>query len=377
MSNRIPASSSQPSQRVTPRPTVSDLEQLVGALSAPDQSRIARLFQIVTSTGHLDAPQSMHPWIEGLFGSVSAVEAQRIVRTTNLVTYEGTLFNELRASRPIETEIPEELSTIVTSGTGDPFCRPLEGTPSDAFGRVQGEHSITASNIAKYDALHSVIIFDQHNPLALSRELIDDAFDVGSRWAEKAVEYDPLACYYFLMWNCMWKSGASILHGHAQITCTRDRHYARVEQLRAAAERYQAQHNVNYFKDLVEAHKSMGLTINRGPSTIMASLTPIKEKEVWILADEHSNDLNGVIYDVLECFTRKLGVVSFNLVAYMPPLRPVAESWEGFPFIIRIVDRGPLANKTADFGAMELYASSVVSSDPFRIIEALDEHIDE
>jgi hypothetical protein len=70
-----------------------------------------------------------------------------------------------------------------------------------------------------------------------------------------------------------------------------------------------------------------------------------------------------------------LGVVSFNLVAYMPPLRPVPESWDGFPFIIRIVDRGPLANKTADFGAMELYASSVVSSDPFRVIEALDAHI--
>ena len=91
---------------------------------------------------------------------------------------------------------PEDLGAIVTSGTGDPFCRPLEGTPSDVFGRVQGSHSITASNIAKYDALHSVIVFDEHNPLALSRELIIDTFDVGFRWAEKAVEFDPMACYF-------------------------------------------------------------------------------------------------------------------------------------------------------------------------------------
>ena len=138
----------------------------------------------------------------------------------------------------------------------------------------------------------------------------------------------------------MWKSGASILHGHAQVTCTRDRHYARVEQLRTAAEQYRTRCGLNYFHDLIEAHRSLGLTIQRGPATLMASLTPIKEKEIWIVADEHSGDLDGVIYDALECFTRTLGVVSFNLVAYMPPLRPVPESWDGFPFIIRIVDRG-------------------------------------
>jgi hypothetical protein len=374
MSSSISLEASDSTLPVTP-PSISDLPELVSVLSEEDRARIGRFFQIVSSTGYLEAPKSMHPWIEGLFGSVAAVQAQRIIRTTNLQTYEGTLFNELRASRPMETEIPEELSAIVTSGTGDPFCRPLEGTPADVFGRIEGTHSITASNIAKYDALHGVIVFDEHNPLALSRDLITDAFDVGFRWAKKAVEYDPLACYYFFMWNCMWKSGASILHGHAQVTCTRDRHYSRVEHLRAAAERYQQQHGVNYFDDLVAAHGSLGLTIQRGPATIMASLTPIKEKEVWILADEHSGALDDVVYEVLECYTRRLGVVSFNLVAYMPPLLAVPESWDGFPFIIRIVDRGPLANKTADFGAMELYASSVVSSDPFRLIEALDAHI--
>lgn len=374
MTHLAPHTSSDAHPPHFPSRQISELERLVGELGTEDRQRFDRIFQVVSSTGQLEAPPTMHAWIEGLFGSVAAVENQRIVRTTNVLTYEGTLFNELRAARPVETELPEDLGAIVTSGTGDPFCRPLEGTPSDAFGRVRGEHSITASNIAKYDALHGVIVFDQHNPLAFSRELIADAFDVGFRWADKAVEHDPAACYYFLMWNCMWKSGASILHGHAQVTCTRDRHYARVEQLRAAAERYQAQHGANYFQDLIQAHRVLGLTRQRGPVTIMASLTPIKEKEVWLVADAHSRDLDHVIYDVLESYTRRMGVVSFNLVAYMPPLRPVPESWDGFPFIIRIVDRGPLANKTADFGAMELYASSVVSSDPFRVIEAIDAH---
>jgi len=41
----------------------------------------------------------------------------------------------------------------------------------------------------------------------------------------------------------------------------------------------------------------------------------------------------------------------------------------------RIVDRGDPSIRTADIGAMELYASSVVSSDPFRIAESLSAYI--
>jgi hypothetical protein len=37
------------------------------------------------------------------------------------------------------------------------------------------------------------------------------------------------------------------------------------------------------------------------------------------------------------------------------------------------VDRGDPHNKTADIGAMELYAASVIASDPFRVAETLRE----
>ena len=38
-----------------------------------------------------------------------------------------------------------------------------------------------------------------------------------------------------------------------------------------------------------------------------------------------------------------------------------------------MVDRGDPANRTADFGAMELYAASVVSSDPFKVARTIFE----
>ena len=98
----------------------------------------------------------------------------------------------------------------------------------------------------------------------------------------------------------------------------------------------------------------------------LAYLTPIKEKEVILLADEEGLPLYDEVYRVLESF-RHLGVKSFNVALIRPPLVPVEEDWSGFPVMVRLVDRGDPSNKTADFGGMELYAASVIASDPFRV----------
>src|SRR5205814_9616458 len=133
---------------------------------------------------------------------------------------------------------------------------------------------LTASNVAKYDAFHGVIVYDHHDPLALRREAVVDYLDVGLRWAREALEADPEARYYFFMWNCLWKSGASILHGHAQVACTRGMHYARVEHLRRAALGYRAAYDVDFFDDLAAAHAAVGLAVERDPIRALVSPTP-------------------------------------------------------------------------------------------------------
>ncbi len=351
--------------------TITGLTAAVERLPPAERARFDRLFHVNQSTGVLVAPDSMHRWIEGFFGSVPAVEHQTIVKVTNLVSFEGTLFNALRSARPMEASVPDQIDEIVGSNAGDPFCHPHEGTPEDIFGRVNGAHAITASNIAKYDAFHGVVIYRHHNPLVFTREAIADYLDVGLRWARAAHQAEPEARYFFFMWNCLWKSGASILHGHAQVACTRGMHYARIEHLRRAALDYQQRFGINYFDDLYAAHAQMGLTVARDALRVIASLTPIKEKEVWLVDDAVGPRLADAVYRVLQCYVHELGVSSFNVVLYPPPLAPTPEDWGGFPVIARIVDRGPLLNKTADIGAMELYASSVVASDPFKLVEYL------
>jgi len=354
-----------------PLRSIAHLEELVQALPAEEQARFERIFQVDTTVGELVPPPSMHEWIKKFFGSVEAVQKQRIVKVTNLITVEGALFNELRASRPMEARATSDLEQTILSNAGDPFCKPLEGTPADTFGRIKGEHSITASNVAKYDGFHGLVIFDEHNPLRFTAEEVRDYIDTALHWAREAHCADKEARYFFLMWNCLWKSGASILHGHMQMTLGRGIHYAKAEHLRRAALLYRIAHGVSYFDDLYAVHKALGLALNYKQVHILAYLAPIKEREVLLISERLDGKLKDAIYRVLHCFVDTMGVRSFNLALYMRPLDSVTEDWSGFPIVVRIVDRGDPNNKTADFGAMELYASSVISSDPFQVAEML------
>jgi hypothetical protein len=213
-------------------------------------------------------------------------------------------------------------------------------------------------------------VFDEHDPLRFDADSLTDVFEVGLEWGRRVLAVDGAARYLFLMWNCLWRSGASIVHGHAQVAATRDMHYPKVEQLRRHAHAYRAQHGASYFDDWLGLHRDLGLAWNQDGVTLACSLTPIKEKEVWILGSELAA-LGRTAAHVLQRLVGELGVTSFNLALYLPPLAPAPEDWSGFPHIVRLVDRGSASTSTSDFGAMELYAASVVASDPFVLARTL------
>jgi hypothetical protein len=353
--------------------SIIDIQDAIEALPADARAAAERIFTVSVTTGRLDPPAAMHPWITKLFGSVEAVRAQRIVRVTNQVTYEGALFNDLRALRPMEVRGGDDVRAAIAAAANDPFDRPLQGTPADTFGRIKGEHGITASNVAKYDGYHGVLVFDEHDPLApVDAAKIRDHLTTCHRWGEAAQAEDPAARYLFVMWNCLWRAGGSIVHGHMQMTATRGAHYPKVELLRRQALGYEAAHGRDYFDDLWLVAEALGLGARIGEARAMASLTPIKEREMVIVGPAGADEttLADAIAKTVQTY-RAAGVVAHNMAVYLPPLSPDGEDWRRFPPIARLVDRGDPANKTSDIGAMELYAASVIASDPFRLADAL------
>jgi galactose-1-phosphate uridylyltransferase len=348
-----------------------DLPRVVEHLPDEIHSAFDRLFHVSETFGQIDPPEHMHRWIERYFGSVDAVLNQHVVKVTNRHTLEATLFNDLRSRRPLEARIPADLADEIAKTAPDPFCEPLHNTPADVFGRIEGKHSLTAGNIAKYDGFHGVVIFREHDPLAFTGEVVEDAVSVSREWIQKCYEQDNEAIYPLFMWNCLWKSGASIPHGHAQVSLSRGMHYGKVEHQRRSAVAYRNQHQRNYFDDLFAVHEGLGIGRIMGNVRVMANLTPLKEKEVVLIASKVDTELSAMIYRVLRCLIEDLNSSSFNLAIWERPIVETDEDWSDMPVVVRIVDRGDPLNRTSDFGAMELYAASVVSSDPFRVADTL------
>ena len=352
--------------------TVMRLDEIVAELPLEERLAFQRVFHVSIARGDLVPPETMYPWIEHQFGEVERVRRQKIVKVTNVVTLDGVLFNWLRSARPIwrqDLDLDRELG----QNDGEPFDDPYAMTPEDTFGRVEGKWCVTASNIAKFDGYHGLVIFKERHPLRFTREQIHDYLNTGERWAALAHQSDPSAKYYVFLWNCLWRAGASLLHGHAQVLLGREMHYAAIEYQRRVALLYEASQRENYFDALYTAHEVVGAGFRRNGVRVLANLAPVKEHEVILMADEMTDSLKDTIYEVLACFRDRLDVNSFNLVLYRPPLAPTHESWDGFPIMVRIVDRGDPTTRTNDFGGMELYAASVVASDPLQLAQTLHE----
>ena len=346
---------------------ITTIDKALDKLSAADRHLFARLYNPAIYDGHLIAPDSMKSWIANQFGSLAAVTEQRVVRLTNKVTGEETIFNPLRLKRPHDTREAAGCSLDSLDKCLDNFARPRENTPEDTFGRIQGQYCITASNIAKCDGQHGLVIFNEHHPLHFNEAEVIDYLDTAWRWAETAHRANPANKYFFYSWNCLWRSAASLTHGHNQMMLTRGRHFAHIEHLRKCALTYRRRHKQDYFGDISRLHQALGLVTYRQEVCALAYLTPLKNNEVVILAKNMGRSFQKMVYRMLSFYRDNLGIASFNLAVTTPPLGPTRESWQDFPVIAWLVDRGKLDNPSCDMGALELFASTSVTSDPFLL----------
>ena len=391
---------------------IDQLPALIAALPQHERELAQRLFQVVVTAGEIVPPAEMEPWLERTFGSVAATRRQTVVRVINRWTYEGAIFNPLRSRRPgsgttqadltprpplpagegvvrsaggelgerprldVATELRERIETTL----GDDFCEPAIHTPADTFGRVRGKHVVTAANVAKAEGWHSVGIFDRHDPLAIDEALVADVLDVAGQWAQRVREADAAARHLFILWNALWRAGASLVHGHVQLALSPVAAQAKVELWRDAARRYHAETGGDYFADLAAVHRALGLMAGTGKLDWFASLTPVKEREVDVLAPTYRDATLdpaelGVLAEPLAVTLRvaldTMGVRAFNAVVFGPPLGGAEPGWESFPLVARFVDRGNPLSPTSDIAGLELFGTSVVATDPFDVARAL------
>ena len=341
---------------------ITDLLDLIARLPAEGRQRFERIFDAQVAPGECQIPASMREWTIARFGSVEDVEHQRVVRVTNKVTWEGAIFNPLRTRRPQKVRPG---AALVNDPDGDIFADPLRTTAEDVYGRVRGRHCITTSNVARWDGQCSVLIFDEPDPYAFTREQLRDYFSTALAWAERAHAADPEARHLVWMWNGGTAGGASILHAHAQIGLGRHAAYAQVEGLRRAALDYRERHGANYFDDLIAAHEDVGLGFTANGLKGFLNLAAARPKDTWIVSPAFDDTLADAVHDVLRALLDRAGVRGFDVGVVMPPLFADAENWDGFPVIARLVDRGRPDALSSDLGAMDFFAQRVIADDPY------------
>lgn len=358
------------------RRMITTLPERIAALPTAIRAACERVFFVQRVEGRASIPEPMTPWVIGRFGDLDQVRHQTIIRVVNRFTLEAALFNPIRALRPGGAALADaDLDRWIAAETadGDMFATPHTATTADLFGRIQGKYCISASNVAKYDAWHGLVVFAEPHPLHFDREHVADYLDVALRWIAAAHQQDPLAVYPMITWNCLPRSGATIAHGHMQMSLARGMHYSRPECWRRAAVAYGDVEG--YFNDLVAIHTALDLALPVG--RVFVHLTPLRNHEIVLLAPSSAyqagtlaTDLAALIYPALRVLIDRHGMRSFNIGIALPPLVADTE-WSAMPVITRIADRGLALNLRNDWGAMELFASGCITTDPWAVAATL------
>ena len=337
----------------------------------------------------------------GTSSNLDFVQKQTVTVTRNKFTEESSMFNELRRYRPgyqekLSAELDEKVRSEYESGKGSDVCDFCSGnrTAEDIFGRMESTHCYTASNVAKYETWHALVISRTHNPIDVTVAGVVDYLDTAARWFHAAHQQDQEAIFPHLMWDAGSRGSASQTHQHMQLILKKSRYLNKVEVGRIQAASFQELHpSKNYWAELVKAHVSLGLGLflHSGTVAIISHVCPIKEREVLVVSlHPPSSSDNGqdkddegdekrrrrhhfaeAIHLVLRTLIDDVGTRSFSLAVTFEPLVR-SSSLRSVPFgVARIVDRGSPLDKRSDVGAMEFFGANNVGADPYHIMPLL------
>jgi hypothetical protein len=203
-----------------------------------------------------------------------------------------------------------------------------------------------------------------HDLLHLTRADFVALFEAAQAYIAMARAKHPEVDCFLVFMNGGRPSAASVLHPHLQVVGRPGRHFEYAEAIAACGKS-------DYWQRSAAVHAEIGLSITDGVSTAWATLVPLKDRDVTGI----SATLKGgaaLMHDALTALLQH-GTNTFSLAAIvMPSATPVTARFEGWPSVVwRLIDRGDALAPHADIGCMELFGTSVVTTDPFMVAQWL------
>lgn len=283
--------------------------------------------------------------------------------------------NPERARRPKQTggtNREADLKRLVeTSRRGCPFClehRDAETPvfPADLFPtpRLLRGEQVLFPNKSPYGEHHGVgILSDAHFiPMeAYTEDRLLDSLTLTQDYFRAVRGKDPAARYPVYVWNFLPPSAGSIVHPHVQVLLER-RPAPIIETLVERSRAWRARMREDFWDRLLreERARSERLVHEEAGLTILATFAPRGFREILILLPgsgslaeleaERTRQFARALTVLLRAY-HAMGVGSFNLVTYSPPM---AEEPPPFPFHAKLISRPyPSGIYTNDTGFFE------------------------
>ncbi|XP_071438723.1 uncharacterized protein [Hetaerina americana] len=299
------------------------------------------------------------------------------IHVRNQYTKEHTIYNPLRANRPMQPQnkdpkvYVDELSSA-TKKMCD-FCNYEKLTAKDIFGRIEGKHSVTAANAFKLDKWHGLMLSKRHNPSEITEEEFVDLFNTTLKWFKKVNSIDKSSRFSNVLWDSLPHAGASQLHPHIHGLMDSEHYYGILEEQNAASLEYYEATGNNYWEDIIEIHHALGLTKRFGGAIAITSLTSRKDNEVILLSDEPSLDLFRLLYYVVQTYYQKFKLYCHSSGMAFPVLGERRD--RSLPALIRIATRGDCGSVRSDISSLELYTAYNVNVDVYKVISNISDTV--
>lgn len=313
---------------------------------------------------------------------------QKVIRLYNKFNNEEMIFNPLRGKRPIKKpEISDKdfsLDMIEKSQSTCDFCNNYtKNTADDVFDKIETPLSYTSANTFKYDKWHSLILSRKHNPLTLTQEDILDMFNIAIQWFKKVYKLDKTAQCPAILWDVMPKSGASQVHPHFQLSIS-SKNYGGIRRWLDASKHYYNKIGRNFFEDFILIHKGLGLVHRNKNAYVIANLIPIKEQEFYFIAENSESgylNLATLLHQTIKTMVEYENY-AWSMGMYIPKYDGDENNFftkksenenQGTlnRIILRIVFRTPAAAQRSDYNGLDMYTSSVLGIDRYKVASKL------